>query len=150
MNNLCKLIVLVFFSLLSCTSGTEQFYNSVISKYRHCINGKNKIVVVPGTGCAGCITGVEYFIDENYSKYSDVVFVFTNIQSVKLMKQKMGKVQFWEADNIILDSENDFYNTDNKNKIYPVVIDLYKHKIRGINYISPSQKYSIEELLKNE
>lgn len=76
------------------------------------------------------------------------VFNFTNILSIKLMK--MEKVSFGVTNNIILDSENDFYNTDNKNKIYPVVVDLYKHKIRGINYISPSQKYSIEELLKNE
>lgn len=148
MNNLCKLIVLISFCLLSCTSDTAKFYNPVISKYRHCINDNSKVVVVPGTGCTGCITGIEHFINENYSKYSDVIFVFTNIQSVKLMKLKMGQVPFDDANNIILDCKNEFYDVDNVNKIYPSILYLCNYKVCDINYISPNQSQSIEELLK--
>lgn len=141
--------ILLIFLLLSCTAdkGNFAFYLSPINKYQNKIVKNGAIVLVPGGGCTGCITGMETFIDTNYLLYPNVVYVFTNIQSIKLLKLKLSSVMFESSDNIIVDLNNDFFNMADKNKIYPSVLHLKNMHVQKIDYISPESKFSIEQIL---
>lgn len=106
----------------------------------------NILFVVPGSGCHGCITGAEYFVKENISNYPNVLFVFTSVKSVKVLKLKLGR-EVTLYDNILFDVNNVFFNYKSKKNIYPAVIHLKKGKVQKVNYLSPESEYSIKQLM---
>lgn len=79
-----------------------------------------KIVLIPGSGCSGCITDAEnYFV--RHVQDSDTWFIFTNVLSVKELKIRVGAEKL-KAPNVYLDLENKFYFASYANAIYPCVI----------------------------
>lgn len=132
--------------LCSCEQDTDKkFFQSVLAE--NAIDDKyNILFIVPGSGCHGCITGAEYFTKENYSKYPNVLFVFTSIKSIKVLNLKLG-TKVVHADNILLDINNDFFNYKSKRNIYPTIIHLRKGHVHMVNYLSPESEYSIEQLM---
>ncbi len=143
-----KLFIILLLLFSACTSITNKFFETAIIQYKDVIDADGILLIIPSVGCTGCITGAEYFINENFNKYPNAIYVFTNISSVKLMKLKMPLVPFDTSNNIIIDTMNKFYDTNNPNKIYPTVIHIKNHKVVSIDYISPEQKLSVEELMK--
>ncbi len=77
-----------------------------------------KITIIPGSGCTGCISGIESFAMQNANSDS-LFFVFTRINSIKLFHNRFGK-SFINSPNIILDTENKFKYENKDYEIYPV------------------------------
>lgn len=143
-----KIVIWLFWvCFTSCTSKDILFYNSSIQKYRENIVENGAVLIVPGAGCSGCISGIEDFVNNNYNSYSDVTYIFTNIKSRKLLKLKMPRVDFISSSKIIIDKDNIFYDMNNENKIYPCVLLLEGYNVDSVFYISPTQNVTIKELL---
>lgn len=112
----------------------SQIINLISSSTKECYDS---IIILPGTGCTGCITKIEDFFIENY-KNSDFLFVLTNITSVKTMNHKV-KDDLTQVANVYLDFENVFSRYESS--IYPVsiVIDCDKLEVKKIDFLGPDQ-----------
>lgn len=109
---LCLLVV-------SCKPG---FNEELIERIENDIDLSNYslVVVTPGAGCPGCISQAEYFVAESKDR-DDYLFIFTNIQSHKLLRLKM-KEQGMDIDhyvNVIIDADNRFFIPGFKESQYP-------------------------------
>lgn len=140
-------VYLFIMSMMGCSSGSDiAFFQDAIEQSD--ITKKYDIIlVIPGTGCHGCITGVEFFVKEHIQEYDNVLFVFTGVKSIKVLKMKLGN-EIMDKRNVQLDLDNVFLNYTIKDAIYPVVVYLKNKRVCHIEYVSPANKYSIEQLLR--
>ena len=150
MNNIKSLrpiaISLYLISSIACENQSQND-NSIYYKLDPSIEQRKAIVVIPNQGCAGCISEAENYVIENASKHEDVVFVFTQIQSMKLLRVKLGS-EILKQKNVIFDSENSIKYPDENKIIYPMVIFVNQGKIKKITYQSPSEE-ALKELSKS-
>lgn len=65
-------------------------------------------VIIPGTGCAGCITHAEMLLHENIELSDRVCFVLTNIESLKMLRNKLGN-DVLDRVNVVLDKDDHFF-----------------------------------------
>lgn len=139
---------ILFFCFFSCSFSPEDFRTREIEKwlslhenhYTHCI-------VIPGAGCDGYISGSEYFVVENYQR-ANVLYIFTKIESVKLLKHKLGN-NIVNAPNVLLDTNDIFNENENSpNAIYPAIYNIDKNRITEVNYVSPQNGMAMEDLKK--
>ena len=93
------------------------FYNQALQKSTFNLDSTEIIILVPGSGCSGCITKAEHFMK----------FILTNIQSYKILRLKLGEEAF-HSPLLYLDKNNVWYNTKNENNIYPQVLFINNKK----------------------
>ena len=132
-------IVLLFTILAACSSTSdkpavrelEKWLENHPNNYSHCL-------IIPGAGCEGCILETEYFV-KKYSGRSDILFIFTRVETVKLLKYKLGEETFING-NVLIDTENRFEVIEKDiNNIYPVVCRLKNNKVEDLHYVSPKE-----------
>jgi hypothetical protein len=114
-------------------------YNHEISKKIASVLGddlKNYkyIVIIPGSGCTGCITFAENFFVDNVDN-KEMIFIFTDIISRKQLSIKL-KAENIQRPNVLIDSNKDFYLTGYKEKIYPVIATIDREKIVKIQMVN--------------
>ncbi|WP_299233236.1 6-bladed beta-propeller [uncultured Bacteroides sp.] len=120
----------------------ENYLEKAETDYSYC-------VIIPGAGCEGCISNSEYFAKE-YSGHSDVLFIFTRIETLKLLKHKLGN-QASLSKNILYDKENRFEVIEKGiNNIYPVVCYIKDKRVTDWCYVSPEQKVDVIEEIKKK
>lgn len=141
--NLFLIITLLIFTV-SCRK--ENYYEKIVSEHIAPIDSVRAIVVIPGIGCLGCISGVERYLRLNFNKLSNVKFILTNIQSIKTLRLKIGDAI--NSPNICLDKNNIWYDTSNENSIYPIVMRIKGKKILELEYISPDNPRNLQAILK--
>ena len=88
----------------------------------------------------------EIFIKKNIDQYEDVLFVFTSIKSMKILRMNIG-TNILEKNNVLLDSTNVFFNYAQEKNIYPTIVYLDNGNVNRVEYISPENKYSITQLM---
>ncbi len=108
------------------------------------VSGQVKwVVVLPGLGCHGCIQEAEVFMKDNIEK-NDILFVLTNISSLKILQQKIG-VRIKDYPNVYVDRENEF-NLHTDNSIYPCIIKVENSKIIAHEFQSPQNGQAFRKL----
>ena len=128
-------MIIVWF-VTSCSSvkspavaALENWLATHENNYTYCI-------IIPGAGCEGCILGTEYFAKKYYGR-DDILFVFTRIETLKLLKHKLGK-EAVDKGHIIFDTDNEFEIIEEGiNNIYPVVCKIENNEVKDILYVSP-------------
>ena len=108
------------------------FYNQALQKSTFNLDSTEIIILVPGSGCSGCITKAEHFIAKYFNKLNKVKFILTNIQSYKILRLKLGEEAF-HSPLLYLDKNNVWYNTKNENNIYPQVLFINNKKNNSNN-----------------
>lgn len=144
--NLICLISILLVLNIGCQSDIC-YYQKVINKNIIDIDSVKAVVVIPGIGCMGCISGVEHYLKLHFKKLSNIKFVLTNVQSMKTLRLKIGDAI--HSPNIYLDKDNLWYDSDNENSIYPIIIHVKNKKILEMKYISPASPQSIQTILKD-
>lgn len=107
------------------------------------------IIILPGLGCHGCIQEGELFMKKNISNRR-ILFVLTNIESLKILQQKTG-IKISNHPNVFIDRKNQFkLATDNA--IYPCVIRMKNGEILQYAFQSPQTTafHDIEQHIKIE
>lgn len=137
----CILMFLIMMG--SCNGNNKDFTRNTLQEFqekeiifppelKHC-------VIIPGGGCAGCIASGINFILANNSCFSceqnENMVVFTNINSLKLLKRNLGKHKIEEFFNI-LDYDNNYY-IEGPESIYPIIIYLNRGVIKHVDVQSP-------------
>jgi len=103
-------------------------------------------MVIPNTGCPGCINQAENLLKEQINTSDKIRFILTNIESLKMIKLKLG-IDVKKNSRILLDTNNIFYK-DTFRSIYPKIYFVNeKGEIDRTSEISPEQD-GIAELKK--
>lgn len=131
--------LLCFIGCTSNDSGKEYTFltQSLENSDIHLENYKY-IVILPGSGCHGCIQEGEFFLKQNVSNKS-ILFILSNPTSLKILQNKL-QINIKNQHNIIIDKSSRF-NVPTKNSIYPCVIFLdSRNKIRNIIFQKPQSR----------
>lgn len=122
--------------LVSCTNEKNIFEKCINEEIPYLNLDKIKyVVVIPSQGCGGCITYTETYYKNNKGK-EGVYYIFTNIISEKILRQKIGD----DGSNVYFDRKNKFtlaYPSDKK--LYPAVLKISQGKVSEIFYQSPDE-----------
>ncbi|MCF6404663.1 hypothetical protein L3C95_17330 [Chitinophaga filiformis] len=93
-------------------------------------------VIIPNQGCEGCISTAEAFVKNNIGRTDNIRYIFTRIQSAKLLKIKLGS-NVISSNKVLLDTANMIEYPDKGKEIYPMIISVKDHQIDKIAYQSP-------------
>jgi len=116
------LFVLCFFLWINCENNNKALFKEkqlkeLIDKLPQ---SYEKVLVIPGSGCTGCISDAEKFVIRGMNNLQNqYLIIFTNINSLKLLKLRLGK-KVHNQDNIIFDSKNLLHFRS----IYPILIKV--------------------------
>ncbi|WP_339606252.1 hypothetical protein [uncultured Roseivirga sp.] len=115
-----------------------------ISEIDETILTNRAIILIPNSGCTGCISSAEQFIVDFNDDLKDVKVIFTGINSMKTLRVRIGdKIN---DRNIHLDLENEFYFSE-LITLYPVVIFTKNNLISSIFEQRPENSFSIDSVL---
>jgi cell shape-determining protein MreC len=114
-----------YFSAMAAT--IEQQFGDEVAKYEN-------IVIIPGTGCTGCISEVEMFFMNNIQN-ERIKFILTKIMSHKEMALRLGQENITK-ENVLIDEKDVFYLWGYHDKIYPVVAFVENGKVVHVQLLS--------------
>lgn len=137
MNRFIIYIVLSFFFMFSCKNASDTKEFMFLSNSIEQISVSKDfewLVILPGTGCHGCIQEGEYFMKQNIDD-KKILFVLTKTSSLKILQQKI-EVKLSEHSNVYIDREN-IFDIPTKNAIYPCLVKLENGRIAKIEFQSP-------------
>ncbi|WP_396603272.1 hypothetical protein [Algibacter sp. R77976] len=141
------IIFLVFNTITSCNKtkkkGDFTDIKQFVQKFDQNLDQYNWIVVLPGLGCKGCIKQAEMFMKNNIDK-EEVLFVLTNVESLKTLQNKIG-IKLKEHSNVYIDKEEDFIILSD-NSIYPCIISLENAKVKDYQFQSPDNGEAFAKL----
>lgn len=125
-------IFFVVFCLLNCG---KEHYNEALGKVAERFLRTDSVkytqlIVIPATGCAGCISNAEYYFLQRVQN-PEIKFVFTGIVSKKALTLRLKK-EYLQQKNVYIDEDNLFYLTGFEEKIYPYKITLHNNKVLQI------------------
>jgi hypothetical protein len=63
-----------------------------------------RILIIPGVGCQGCITGAQRYFYEHHND-SSILYVFTGITDIKMFKNEIDQT-YLNNNNVIVDIDN--------------------------------------------
>lgn len=150
LNKLLVILALILTSsCLNKTDDKERFTDVIKDMFaQEEIVNVDYVIIIPNHGCSGCITVLEEFYNEN-NKRNNIIFVFTNIISSKILKQK---VEINES-NTYLDFENSVLRAypDSK-QIYPCFLEIKGGIVKEIYYQSAEENglSVVKNKLKNK
>jgi len=130
--------------LFACSTDNNSLHKS-IDVLDEDMLATGSYVIIPNQGCEGCISHAEAFVKKNITRPDNVRYIFTRIQSTKLLKIKLGNA-IMSSRKILLDTANIIVYPDKKNDIYPMVITLENNRIIHVTYQSPNAN-GLDELV---
>lgn len=100
-------------------------------------------------GVSWVYSEAEFFMKKHISN-EKILFVLTNIESLKILQQKTG-VEIKSHPNVYIDWNNQF-KLPTDHSIYPCVIQVNKGKLQQYAFQSPKTPalYNLEKLLKQQ
>lgn len=93
-------------------------------------------VIIPNQGCEGCISTAEAFVKNNIGKSDSIRYIFTRIQSAKLLKIKLGN-DVMSSNKVLLDTADMIEYPDKEKEIYPMIVTVKDHRVDKVTYQSP-------------
>lgn len=135
-------IFIIFISLYSCSD--VKSYSESLNKINVFLSENDGVtqlvkdvkymIIIPEQGCSGCVSVAEAFY-RDYSLRDDIMFVFCNVMSYKMLHSKLNI----NNENTIVDSSNIYLSMlPRGNRIYPNVIIMKEGKATAL--VSQSTK----------
>jgi len=95
---------------------TKESFESVMKANNINPMDYKNIIVIPGSGCTGCISEAETYFKQ-HAKDKENLFVFTAIGDVKILKMKFKDDNVF-GDNVFIDERNELVD-NGFDSIYP-------------------------------
>lgn len=102
-------------------------------------------IVLPQTGCTGCITTAEDFLRKTACTLPHTRYVLTDIVSLKTLKLKIG-AETIEKPCIVLDKNRE-WGTFELRSLYPAIIRIEGGRLRSLRFQSPEDPEALQSLL---
>jgi len=142
-----KLLYALLLVLTACTRQPDPLLQAI-----HTIDkaplGAGHYVIIPNQGCEGCISTAEDFVKRNCAAFPQARYIFTQVQSLKLLRIKLGSGVLHNP-HVLIDSNNVITYPEPGRNIYPMIVTIQEHKIKGITYQSPGSN-GLAELLRGQ
>lgn len=134
--------ILGFLLLVGCQSQSfeqavknsfDNYLDTTVVDYKY-------VMLIPNSGCTGCISDAEYFFKE-YKDNSEILFIFTHIISKKDLRIRVGKENL-QRKNVLIDIENRFYFGQFQESIYPIVAVIKDKEVVALkDHVFLREKY---------
>lgn len=138
-NYICGILIIIgAVFMVSCKGGSEKVEKDFLTNTLEQLKidqAYEWVVILPGLGCHGCIQEGEFFMKKNISN-TKILFVLTNISSLKILQQKIG-IKINDHHNIFVDRDNRF-KLPTENAIYPCIIQVKNGEILQYAFQSPN------------
>lgn len=139
---ICFAIIFMF----SCSNPKEKYINNVCIELNklssQIINNYSYIIIIPGSGCSGCITEAENFYMNN-KENKNIFFIYTDILSIKSIKLKAGK-DVTEKANVYFDINNIFLSNDYNENIYPLIFNIKNKKNINYHFLNSNENLELQ------
>ncbi|SHN36527.1 hypothetical protein [Chitinophaga sp. CF418] len=132
----CKLLFLFIILLVSACSDKHAGLSHAIDALDKHKLVTGSYVIIPNQGCEGCISTAEAFVKNNIGMSDSIRYIFTRIQSAKLLKIKLGN-DVMTSNKVLLDTADIITYPDKEKEIYPMIISMKDHRIDKVTYQSP-------------
>lgn len=118
--------------VFSCKNNdyNSELSRTIKSELSDSLNKYDLIILIPGSGCSGCITKAEDFF-MNYIGDENIKFILTNNNSNKGLKIRLGNENI-KRKNVLIDNKNTFYLKNFEERIYPMAISIIDNEIYKI------------------
>lgn len=121
-------LMLIILIVSSCKKNYKDTLQSIVDNENiENVEKYEAIVIIPGSGCTGCITNAENYFLQNCDN-SSTLFVLTHISSLKELKLRLSQSNL-DRENVIIDKANKFYAPQYEEAIYPIFCMLRKGRI---------------------
>ncbi|MBC9911127.1 hypothetical protein [Chitinophaga varians] len=129
-------ILILSVGLFSCNHKTNNQRNDLAGFINTAFPGQGQktVIVIPGTGCGGCISGVEKEAMHLCNR-GDVKIIFTGIRSLKILRTRVGD-SILHHKNVFIDHDDQFYKVTNDRQDlwpYPVRVTVDGDKLLAIS-----------------
>ncbi|KJD35664.1 hypothetical protein PW52_07925 [Tamlana sedimentorum] len=101
------------------------------------------LIILPGTGCGDCVKTGEEFM-QNHIGQSDILFVLTQIESLKMLQNRLG-ITLKNHQNVYIDRDHTLSIMTN-NRYYPCIIYLEKGQLKKHEFQSPKNLEAFQRL----
>ena len=113
--------------------GFDNYLDTAAVRYQY-------IMLIPNSGCTGCISDAEYFFKE-YNDHEEILFIFTRVISKKDLRIRLGKDNL-QRKNVLIDNDNKFYFEKFQESIYPIVAVIKDKKVVALkDHVFLREKY---------
>lgn len=96
-------------------------FEGFVSNQGYRMSDYNKFIIIPGSGCSGCISAAELYFYEHHND-PKILFVFTAIEDPKMLKLRF-KDEYLAFNNVIFDDYDDLINL-RYSSFYPCVATM--------------------------
>lgn len=126
----CIVFLLLVVFIASCSSASSYLITMTdrMDSFDFSLNNYEKVIIIPGTGCPGCISKAEDYFRHNYQDKSSL-FLFTNILSRKGLDFKMKGIALEDLPNVIIDDTNHFFIENELDNEFPMIINVKEGKM---------------------
>lgn len=135
--NMKHLFYRIVFGVFLCSSLIACGRDNYISFIEKQINNEldnmqsyESVVIIPSSGCTGCINSAEQFFLNNVSDTS-YFYIFTNYFSKKSLRLRLGESNLMKK-NVYLDSCDVFYSDKYNESIYPVKVYINNGRVNTV------------------
>ena len=146
-----KVFIYIFVFLLFFGCRPESFEHAVKKSFDSYLdtatNSYQYIMLIPNSGCTGCISDAEYFFKE-YNNSEEIFFIFTHVISKKDLRIRLGKERL-QRKNVLIDSDNLFYFERFPESIYPIVAVIKDQKVVALkDHVFLREKYPPKTIIE--
>lgn len=125
-------------------SSLQAILNQQSTHFVHDFTQKKMLLIIPRSGCSGCIGIADNFFKNKAYQASDIQFVFTKISSLKTTRIRLGKERLNQPE-VYLDVKNHFSGKA-LDTMYPIICFLENGQIKSLDYLNPTNKAVLNNL----
>lgn len=133
-------ILLLLFSCKRTVTYEENISNKLDDLDKFNFQKYSHVVIIPGSGCSGCISEAEAFFLENYEN-DKIFFIFTKINSLKILRLRIGDLL--DRINVLIDLNDIFFIKNSTSSLYPVILNIQNNKIITYKVLDPGENMEI-------
>jgi hypothetical protein len=132
-----NILIIMALCLFSFCCKKSDYYSAVAEVVKSQLSDSLKqydmVIIIPGSGCTGCITVAENFFLKNVQNTKNK-FILTHNFSKKNIVLKLGKENIVQP-NVLIDDKDIFYLNDYEEKIYPIAIKIRDGKVLKVGIL---------------
>jgi len=133
--------IVIVFLMISCNEEHREIRklnNLLNQEYKYKIKKVSFIIIIPQSGCHGCISESIKFIRANLNKTSDFFVILSKITDEKYFSFYTGS-EIFNNKNVYFDEGNEISRIT-KMTIYPQIVFIKNGKAKSIMDVSPNER----------
>jgi hypothetical protein len=125
----------------------ETLEKKIHQTFKNIIENKSYLIIIPQSGCPGCIDRALKFVKDDISENPIFLVVLTNVSDKKYFYFLAG-AKLLDNKNVQFDQNNEIGELSHTT-IYPKIIFLKKGKIKSIVEVTPNDKNIWQKIAEN-